>query len=216
MGSIYAFTSKTKPWVKLGMTTNCPIGRIEDYNASHGTDFDVETLREWSVPDCVCLHIEQEVHRELEANDFDRVRKGNANEIFTYAGRKHSDFLQVITAKILNLLLAFSDQFNNAIRSTLDIQSQLTPRVERVGVGTSDDGFPAGLGFSSDSKVLEESSDPEKLPNDFIQPAVVQIDSRGWGVFHCIRCKNKLAAPRERYLMIACPKCDEIYQVHLS
>lgn len=106
MGIIYAFTSRSKPWVKLGKTINCPVGRIEDYNLEHGTDFAPDSLISWVVPDCVCLAIEQKVHAALEVNDFDRVRKGSANEVFTYAGRQQSAFVEVIRLEIAAQLKA--------------------------------------------------------------------------------------------------------------
>lgn len=116
MGSIYAFTSKSKPWVKLGMTVNSPIGRIEDYNSTHGTDFDVDSLCQWMVPDCVCLSIEQSVHKQLEANDFDRIRKGSANEIFTFAGRDESAFIEVVRTEILSQLQVLMAELQHAIK----------------------------------------------------------------------------------------------------
>jgi hypothetical protein len=96
MGIIYAFVSKSKPWVKLGQTVNCPIARIEDYNETHGTDFDPASKSEWYVPDTICLQTEQAVHCALEDKDFDRIRKGSATEIFTYSGRNAEDFLVLV------------------------------------------------------------------------------------------------------------------------
>jgi NADH pyrophosphatase NudC (nudix superfamily) len=133
MGTIYAFTSKSKPWVKLGQTINCPIGRIEDYNGVHGTDFDANTLVSWEVPDCICLLVEQEVHSELESNDFDRVRKGSANEIFTFAGRKDSDFIELVRRVSPEVL--YLDNRNWAVFLCPDCGTKLSaPQHERLKV----------------------------------------------------------------------------------
>lgn len=160
MGTIYSFISSTKPWVKLGQTTNSPIGRIEDYNDTHGTDFSPESLVSWSVPDSVCLMIEQAVHQALERNHFDRVRKGSANEIFTFAGRQPAEFIEVVILTIRGHLISLLDE----------VKSNLCA----VNVET---------------------------------PPILHIDARGWKIFKCPKCENKLAAPLMTKLEISCPKC---------
>jgi uncharacterized Zn finger protein len=170
MGSIYSFHSKGKPWIKVGHTINCPIGRIDDYNATHGTDFDSDTKFVWDVPDVLCLHIEQLVHLALEERNFDRVRKGSANEIFSYAGRNALDALIVVEQTIDSTLRDFNYNMSRALESLTG-----NPVAQAMQVKL------ANKTVSSEKELLAEG----KCPNCHANLSPIISDR---GIQHCVVC----------------------------